>query len=84
MTLARVISIGSKGRVLACEDPRDTAALPATTSAWVILPANKFLLNVLTSLRMKGKWHLRIRRAYLHLCPTHSAHLLAFARHPDY
>ncbi|KFY03880.1 hypothetical protein O988_01141 [Pseudogymnoascus sp. VKM F-3808] len=32
--LDRVVSIGSKGRVLACEDPRDRAALPATTSAW--------------------------------------------------
>jgi hypothetical protein len=84
MTLTRVVSIGSKGRVLACEDPRDIAALPATTSAWVILPTDKFLLNVLTSIRMKGKWQLRIRPAYLHLCQTHSVHLPAFARHPDY
>ncbi|KAL5346249.1 hypothetical protein ACLOAV_008517 [Pseudogymnoascus australis] len=32
--LDSVVSIGSKGRVLACEEPHDRAALPATTSAW--------------------------------------------------
>src|SRR4051794_18339875 len=39
LTFIRLISIGSQGRFLACEDPHDRAALPAPTSAWVIPPA---------------------------------------------
>jgi hypothetical protein len=35
--LLRVVSIGGRGRFLACEDPRVNTQLPVLTSAWVSL-----------------------------------------------